>query len=77
VDQRPRSGAPKQPTPYDAPARTVTHAHSDSTGGVAPRIPTPDGPLRAKNLDKRLCVESSVATWRFKFTSISKVNART
>src|SRR6478736_1856259 len=56
--QRPHSGAPKQPTPHDTPARTVTNTHSDSTGGVSPRIPTPAGPLRARNLDKRLCVES-------------------
>src|SRR6478736_3625734 len=62
--QRPHSGAPKQPTPHDTPARTVTNTHSDSTGGVAPRIPTPAGPLRARNLDKRLCVESSAAARR-------------
>ena len=54
-----RSGAPKQPTNHQGAARAATHAHSDSTGGVAPRIPTPAGPLRARNLDKRLCVESS------------------
>ena len=60
----PHSGAPKQPTPHDTPARTVTNTHSDSTGGVPPRIPTPAGPLRARNLDKRLCVESSAAARR-------------
>src|SRR6478736_4704232 len=54
-----RSGAPKQPTNHQGAARAASHAHSDSTGGVAPRIPTPAGPLRARNLDKRLCVESS------------------
>src|SRR6478736_4786050 len=63
--QRLHSGAPKQPTPHDTPARTVTNTHSDFTGGVAPHPPTPAGPLRARNLDKRLCVESSVAFWRF------------
>src|SRR6478736_2610923 len=59
----PRMRAPLA-TPHDTPARTVTNTHSDSTGGVPPRIPTPAGPLRARNLDKRLCVESSAAARR-------------
>src|SRR6478736_1995981 len=53
-----RSGAPKQPTNHEGAARAASHAHSDSIGGVAPCIPTPAGLLRARNLDKRLCVES-------------------
>src|SRR6478736_2018037 len=44
--QRPHSGAPKQPTPHDTPARTVTNTHSDFTGGVAPH-PTLADPRRA------------------------------
>src|SRR6478736_5325855 len=42
VKPTPHSGAPKQPTPHDTPARTVTNTHSDSTGGVSPhpRRPT-------------------------------------
>src|SRR6478609_154969 len=47
--QRPRSGAPKQPAPHDGPAPTVTSTHSDSTGGVAPRIPTLAGPSDPEN----------------------------
>src|SRR6478736_804731 len=44
--QRPHSGASKQPTPHDTPARTVTNTHSDFTGGVAPH-PTLADPRRA------------------------------